>query len=67
MLDSLTMLACFIRPFHHLLSVDLLTKLLHCSLIEVNAVSPSNFYASGYRKETTTGELKWERILCSII
>lgn len=67
MLDPLTVLVCFIRPFHHLLSVDLLTKLLNCSSAEVNAVSPSNFFASGNRKETVTGELKWDRILCSII
>lgn len=63
MLDALTMPACFNRPFHHLLSVDILTKLLNCSPIEVNAVSPSNFYASGNRKEIATGEPKWDRIL----
>lgn len=39
MLDPLTILTCFIGPFHHLLSVDLLTKQLNCSPIEVNAVS----------------------------
>lgn len=67
MLDSLTMLACFVRPFHHLLSVDLLTKLMNCSPIEVNAMSPSNFYSSGNRTETATEELKWDRILHGII
>lgn len=65
--DPLTILTCFISPFHHLLSVDLLTKLLNCSPVEVNAMSPSNFYTSDNRKETATGELKWDRILCSII